>query len=60
MGAEAIRDIEGLIRAGLATEADRQALAEVGERYAITVPEAFRALIDNPDDVIGRQFVPHR
>ncbi|MCB8879063.1 lysine-2,3-aminomutase-like protein [Acidisoma cellulosilytica] len=59
MGAETIRDIDGLIRAGFATEADRPALTEVGERYAITISDRFTTLIESPDDAIGRQFVPH-
>ncbi|HEX3982967.1 MAG TPA: KamA family radical SAM protein, partial [Acidisoma sp.] len=59
MGAGTIRDIDGLIAAGLATEADRITLTEVGDRYAITISETFGALIESPDDAIGRQFVPH-
>ncbi|GAB0117363.1 lysine-2,3-aminomutase-like protein [Acidisoma sp. 7E03] len=58
MGAETIRDVGGLIRAGLATEADRASLAAVGARYAVAIPSTVRGLIDQPDDVIGRQFVP--
>lgn len=59
MGAETIRDIDGLIRAGFARDADRPALTEVGARYAINVSDTFGALIDSPEDAIGRQFVPH-
>ena len=64
MGAEAIRDIairdiDGLIAAGFATEADRAALTAVGERYAIMISARFGALIEDADDAIGRQFVPH-
>lgn len=58
MGAETVRDIEGLIRAGLASEADRAALAAVGERYAVAIPDTVRGLITQRDDAIGRQFVP--
>lgn len=58
MGAETIRDVEGLIRAGLAGEVDRAVLAEVGARYAVAIPETVQALIASPDDAIGRQFVP--
>jgi len=58
VGAATIRDMEGLIRAGLATEADRAALTAVGARYAVAIPETVRQLIESPDDPIGRQFVP--
>ena len=54
-----IRDIDGLIRAGWADEADRTGLQAVGERYAIAIPPALAALIDDAGDPIGRQFVPH-
>ncbi len=30
----------------------------MAERYAIAIPPAFAALIERPDDPIGRQFVP--
>jgi lysine 2,3-aminomutase len=59
MGAEVIRDIDGLIRAGWAQEADRAGLEAVGERYAIAIPPALASLIADPRDPIGRQFVPH-
>jgi lysine 2,3-aminomutase len=59
MGAETICDIDGLIRAGWASEADRAALDAVGERYAIGIPPALSALIGDAQDPIGRQFVPH-
>jgi lysine 2,3-aminomutase len=54
-----IRDIDGLIRAGWAAEADRRALETVGERYAIAIPPALASLIEDPRDPIGLQFVPH-
>ena len=54
-----IRDIDGLIRARWADEADRTGLQAVGERYAIAIPPALAALIDDSGDPIGRQFVPH-
>ena len=38
----AIRDIDGLLRAGLATPEDRPALEAVGARYAIGIPPAMR------------------
>ncbi len=59
MGAETIRDIDGLIRAGWVKASDRTALEAVDERYAIGIPPALGALIEEPNDPIGRQFVPH-
>ncbi len=54
-----IRDIDGLLRAGWASEADRADLEAVGARYAIGIPPALAGLIGERDDPIGRQFVPH-
>ncbi len=54
-----IRDVAGLIAAGLVQEAARPALERVGARYAIAVPPAFEALIERADDPIARQVVPH-
>ncbi|MBC7799665.1 MAG: lysine-2,3-aminomutase-like protein, partial [Gemmatimonadaceae bacterium] len=34
------------------------ALAAVGERYAVAITDAMRALIGDPSDPIGRQFIP--
>ena len=53
-----IRTAEDLIAAGLAPPADRAALERVGARYAVAVTPAVRALIERPDDPIGRQFIP--
>ena len=58
MGAETIRDVAGLIAAGLVPEADRAPLEAVGERYAVALSPAMLALIETPDDAIGRQFLP--
>jgi lysine 2,3-aminomutase len=55
----AIRDVEGLLRAGLAPEADREALQAVAAKYAIAIPPALQNLITTPDDPIGRQFIPN-
>ena len=52
-----LKDAEALLRAGLIDDAE--AIAAVGEIYAIAIPPALRALIDDPDGPIGRQFVPH-
>ena len=54
-----IRDTDGVIRAGLAREADRAALDGVAARYATLIPGAFRRLIETADDPIARQVVPH-
>ena len=53
-----IRDPAGLVAAGLADPADRAALDAVGARYAVAVTPAMQALIEAPDDPIGRQFLP--
>jgi len=54
-----IRDAAGLVAAGLAPEADRAALNQVGARYAVAIPHAMQALIQHPADPIGLQFIPH-
>ncbi len=54
-----IRDVDGLIRAGLAPEQARASLQAVAAKYAIAIPAALQALITTPDDPIGRQFIPH-
>jgi lysine 2,3-aminomutase len=51
-------DADGLVAAGLVAATQRDAVAEVGRRYAIAIPPALRALIRHPDDPIGRQFIP--
>lgn len=53
-----IRDVERLIAAGLARPAEREVLADVARRYAIAIPPALYRLIEQPDDPIGRQFIP--
>jgi lysine 2,3-aminomutase len=53
-----IRDVDGLIRAGLAAETDRTRLGSVAEKYAVAITPDILALIGAPDDPIGRQFVP--
>ncbi len=54
-----IRSTDALIAAGLVAAGDRRALDRVAERYATLIPTAFRALIADPDDPIGRQTIPH-
>ncbi len=53
-----IRDVAGLIDQGFATNVDRAGLERVAARYAIAIPPALQALIETPDDAIGRQFIP--
>jgi lysine 2,3-aminomutase len=53
-----IRNVEGLVRAGLVPPASRAALDDVAQRYAIAIPPALQALIETPDDPIGLQFIP--
>ena len=53
-----LRDPQSLIRAGLIPAGAEAALAAVAARYAIAIPPALAALIETPDDPIGRQFVP--
>ena len=53
-----IRDTDGLIEAGLLPPEDRAAIEAVATRYAIALTPAMRALIEAPDDPIGRQFIP--
>ncbi|MGH7152385.1 MAG: radical SAM protein, partial [Acetobacteraceae bacterium] len=36
----------------------RDAIAGIEQRYAIAIPPSLAALIDQPDDPIGRQFIP--
>ncbi len=54
-----LRDADALLAAGLIAPGERDAVAEVGTRYAVALPPALRALIEQPDDPIGRQFIPH-
>jgi len=50
-----------LAGAGLADPADLAALEQVAARYAVAVTPAVAELIDpaDPDDPIGRQYLPH-
>ncbi len=54
-----LRDADGLVAAGLVSPEAREAVTEVGRRYAVAVPPTLQALIESPDDPIGRQFIPH-
>ena len=57
-GLPLIRDSAGLIGAGFAPDSVRATLDQVGERYAVAIPPALSALIERPEDAIGRQFIP--
>ena len=52
-----IRDAAGLVARGWAQPG---ALDEVAARYAVALTPAVQALIETPDDPVGRQFVPHK
>ena len=47
-----------LIAAGFAEPSQAAALAEVAALYSVAVPPGVSALIERPDDPIGRQFLP--
>ena len=56
----AIKTVEGLDRAGLLGQRDREKLAEVAAHYAIALTPTVAELIDRTDatDPIARQFIP--
>jgi len=53
-----LRNADALLAAGLIRPEAHDAVAAVGRRYAVAIPPALHALIEHPDDPIGRQFVP--
>jgi lysine 2,3-aminomutase len=53
-----LRTTDDLAAAGLIADAAREGVARVAGRYAVAIPPAMRALIQTPDDPIGRQFIP--
>jgi len=53
-----LRSAAALIQAGFADEMLRTVLDEVTSRYALAIPPALQALIETPNDPIGRQFIP--
>ncbi len=53
-----LRTPASLVEAGLVAPASQDAIAAVEVRYAIAITPSMRALIETPDDPIGRQFVP--
>ena len=57
-----LRSVADLVAAGLADPTRMDALEQVAARYAVAITPAMAELIDaaDPDDPIGRQFVPDR
>ncbi|HXT78801.1 MAG TPA: lysine-2,3-aminomutase-like protein [Acetobacteraceae bacterium] len=55
-----LRTADALLAAGLIPPAGRTDVAAVERRYAIAVTPTIAALIEQPDDPIGRQFIPDR
>ncbi len=53
-----IRDADALLATGLIDATAREGIAEVGRRYAVAITPTMQALIERPDDPIGRQFIP--
>jgi lysine 2,3-aminomutase len=53
-----LRNADALVADGLIEPTAREAIAAVERRYAVAVTPAMRALIEQPDDPIGRQFIP--
>jgi len=53
-----LRDADALVSAGLVMPDQRDAIAQVEARYAVAIPPALAALIDDPSGPIGRQFIP--
>jgi lysine 2,3-aminomutase len=53
-----LRDAASLAAAGLISPGEIAAVAATEARYAVAISAAMRALIQAPDDPIGRQFIP--
>jgi lysine 2,3-aminomutase len=53
-----LRDADALLAAGLIGADQAPAIAQVAERYAISVTPAVAGLIAGPDDPIARQYIP--
>ena len=54
-----LRTAHALLAARLIAPAEYAAIAHVTDRYAVAIPPAMQALIERPDDAIGRQFIPN-
>ena len=53
-----LRDAAALLAAGLIAPAAVAGIEATRARYAVAISPAMRALIQSPDDPIGRQFIP--
>jgi lysine 2,3-aminomutase len=53
-----LRSAQALLAAGLITPAVLREIQATEARYAVAISPAMRALIETPDDPIGRQFIP--
>ncbi|AXY21617.1 lysine-2,3-aminomutase-like protein [Komagataeibacter saccharivorans] len=53
-----LRSVADLLDAGLVTPEQAPELEQVARQYATAIPPAFAALIETPDDPIGRQVIP--
>jgi lysine 2,3-aminomutase len=53
-----LRTADALAAAGLIEPTARDAVAAVERRYAVAITPAMHALIGQPDDPIGHQFIP--
>jgi lysine 2,3-aminomutase len=53
-----LRDADALVADGLIDDTARDSIAAVERQYAVAITPAMRALIEDRDDPIGRQFIP--
>ncbi len=58
MAPQTLRHAEALAAAGLVPRRAVEDLERVEQRYAVAIPSAMQALIAQPDDPIGLQFIP--
>ena len=56
--AKTLNRASDLLDAGLVAQRDLPDLERVAARYAVAITPALAALIEEPDDPIGRQFIP--
>jgi lysine 2,3-aminomutase len=54
-----LRSAPDLVASGLIPTSAEPAIAAVEQRYAVAITPAIRALVEQPNDPIGRQFIPH-
>ena len=58
MARQTLRHAHALAAAGMIPHDAIAGVARVEQRYAVAIPPAMQALIERPDDSIGRQFIP--